>query len=119
MKLFPLSSSKEAEEKKCVLVLKKTRSSFVSCSDGLCINAYHDSQNSIVTALLVNGQGGFSQARFTQICLRRESQIIPIFGLVLRKEGTNCLFLKTFWDIKQQVSFSPFFFFFFKEGEII
>lgn len=88
LRLFsPPSSLKGTEKKKYGLVLKKTRLGFASHLDGLRISAYHNSQNSSMTAPLVNGQRGVSQARLIQICLRRESQIIPIFGLELRKRG--------------------------------
>lgn len=84
--------SLKGTEKRCGLVLKKTRSSFVSRFDGLCTNAYRDSQNSFMTAPVVNGQGGFSQAGLAQICLRRESQITSIFGLELRNKGQTACF---------------------------
>lgn len=74
--------------------MKKTRASFVSHLEVLCVNAHRGCQNSFMTAPLVSGQGGLSQARLTQICLRRESQIVPIFGLVLRKRGQTACFRK-------------------------
>lgn len=112
---FSPSSLKGAEKEQCGLVLRKTRSSFVShLEDILCINAYRDSQNSFVTASLVPGQGEFSQAQPTQICLRRDSQIIPIFGLVLRKRGQIACFKKLSGTLNNSV-----FFFFLRGGDLV
>lgn len=62
LRLFSAPSSlKGTEKKKYGLVLKKTRPGFASHLDGLCISAYHNSQNSFMTVPLVNRQGGFSR----------------------------------------------------------